>query len=149
MDTSLLLKLNGIPRLTWQNLVLQQAVAPTLNFSPAMQCTRCSNAINFPSPCEARSYCKIPLTLHKLKIMDCEIWAPFSTVLRLWQAQCTEVITETSLICGRMVLSKVLRLTQRTGQIPFFFFLPWQGNSAPPQYLRHSCFLLYSSCCCT
>lgn len=36
----------------------------------------------------------MPLILHKLNIMDCEIWVPFSTVLKLWQAWCTEVITE-------------------------------------------------------
>lgn len=42
--------------------------------------------------------------------MDCKIWTPFSTVLKLWQAQHTEVIMESSLICGHMVLLEALGL---------------------------------------
>lgn len=45
--------------------------------------------------------------------MDCKIWTPFSTVLKLWQAQHTEVIMESSLICGHMVLLEALGLMKR------------------------------------
>jgi len=78
-----------------------------------MQFTHCSNSINFPSPHEVRSYYRALLILHKLQIMDCKIWTPFSTVLKLWQAQHTEVIMESSLICGHTVLLEALGLTKR------------------------------------
>lgn len=100
-----------------------------------MQFTHCSNTVNFPSPHEAESYYRIPPIQHKLTTMDCEICGPFfccgpavaGMVYRGNQrALCPAA--------GHMILPKVLGLTKRTGQIPFF--LPWHRNSAPLQHLN-------------